>query len=401
MTRARLAGAAVVLAAALVAACQEELVAPGDCPALCPGEPVVVHDTVIDAESLLDSTFVGYTGRGFGPYFLVSDALPGFPEHRGLVRFFPRPDSILVRDTLRTYTIDSVRLTFRIAARDTSVKGLRALLYRMPAPLAVDTLTDYATVSAALIEANLVDSVVVDDTTASPSVTLVYSGDDLARVAIPAADSGTLALAVAVRGDAPTGARFVSVGTGGPTFTTYVTADVADTALQDQVIFRTPTVITWVQDVPETVDPDLLTVGGAPSARSLVRFRLPDVIRDSATISRATLEFTTVGPIAGLPGDSTFLQARSVLVDLGAKSPTAAGGAGLLLAPGTDGTFAIEATALARAWLGENGLPSAVMLALETEAGSFMRPVLASTRAGGAAPRIRITYTLPYRFGGQ
>lgn len=401
MRGARLAGAAVVLAAALVAACQEELVAPGDCPALCPGEPVVVHDTVIEAEPLLDTTFVGYTGRGFGAYFLVSDALPGLPEHRGLVRFFTRPDSILVRDTLRAYTLDSVRLAFTIAARDTAVKHLRAIFYRLPAPLAVDTLTDFATVSAAIIEANLVDSVVVDDTTASPAVGLLLKGAGLARVAIPAADSGTLALAVVVRGDAPTGARFVALGTGGPSFTSYVTADIADTTLQDQVIFRTPTVVTWVQDLPETVDPDLLTVGGAPSARSLVRFRLPDLIRDSATISRATLEFTTTGPIAGLPGDSTFLQARSVLVDLGAKSPTAAGGSEVLLAPGTDGTVAIEATALARGWLGENGLPSAVMLALELEAASFMRPVLASTRAGGTPPRIRITYTLPYRFGGQ
>ncbi len=401
MRRVHLAGAAVVLAAALVTACQEELVAPGDCPALCPGEPVVVYDTVIQAEPLLDTTYVGYTGRGFGAYFLVSDALPGLPEHRGLVRFFTRPDSILVRDTLRAYTLDSVRLAFTIAARDTAVKQLRAIFYRLPAPLAVDTLTDWATVTAAMIEANLVDSVVVDDSTASPSVGLLFTGADLARVAIPAADSGTLALAIAVRGDAPTGARFVALGTGGPSFTSYVTADIADTALQRQVIFRTPTVITWVQDVPETVDPDLLSVGGAPSARSLVRFRLPDLIRDSAAISRATLEFTTVGPVAGLPGDSTYLQARTVLVDLGAKSPTATGSAEILLAPGTDGTFAIEATPLARAWLGENGLPSAVMLALELEAASFMRPVLASTRAGGAAPRIRITYTLPYRFGGQ
>jgi hypothetical protein len=397
----RLAGAALVLAAALVTACQEELVAPGDCPALCPGEPIVVHDTTIEAEPLRDTTFVGYTSRGFGAYFLVSDALPGLPEHRGLVRFFTRPDSIMVQDTLRAYAIDSVRLSFTIAARDTSVKHLRAIFYRMPAPLAVDTLTDFATVTAAMIEANLVDSLVVDDTTASPAVGFLFKGADLARVAIPAADSGTLALAVAVRGDAPTGARFVALGTGGPSFSTYVTADVADTTVRKQVIFRTPTVITWVQDAPETVDPDLLSVGGAPSARSMVRFRLPDLIRDSARISRATLEFTTVGPIAGLPGDSTYMQARSVLVDLGAKSPTAAGGSEILVAPGADGTLSIEATALARSWLGESGLPSAVMLALELEAASFMRPVLASTRAGGMPPRIRLTYTLPYRFGGQ
>ena len=397
----RLAGAALAIGAALLTACQEELVAPGDCPALCPGEQILVHDTIIEAEVLRDSTFVGYTGRGFGSSFLASDGLPGLPLHRGLVRYFPRPDSVIVADTLRAYSIDSVVLTFRIAARDTAVHTLRALFYRMPAPLAVDTLTDWATVDAAILEANLLDSVVVDDTTATPTIRLGYSGDDLAKVALPAADSGTLALAVLVRGDAPTGARFVSVGTGGPTFTTFVTAEVADTALRRQSIFRTPTVVTWVQDVPEVVDPDLLTVGGAPSARSLVRFRLPDLIRDSARITRATLEFTTAGPLPGLPSDSAFFSARAVLVDLGAKSPTTSGGADLRLGPGPGGTFEIEATAIAQTWLGDAALPSAVFLQLDLEAASFLRPVLASTRAGGTPPRVRLTYTLPYRFGGQ
>ncbi|HJS48585.1 MAG TPA: hypothetical protein VJ773_11415 [Gemmatimonadales bacterium] len=397
----RLTGAALAVAAALLTACQEELVAPGDCPALCPGDQILVHDTIIEAVVLRDSTFVGYTGRGFGSSFLASDGLPGLPLHRGLVRYFPRPDSVIVADTLREYAIDSVILAFRIAARDTSIHNLRALFYRMPAPLAVDTLTDWATVDAAILEANLLDSVVVDDTTTSPTIRLGYSGDDLAKVALPAADSGTLALAVLVRGDAPTGARFVSAGTGGPTFTTFVTADVADTALQRQSIFRTPTVVTWVQDVPEVVDPDLLTVGGAPSARSLVRFRLPDLIRDSARITRATLEFTTVGPLIGLPSDSAFFSARAVLVDLGAKSPTTSGGADILLGPGPGGTFAIEATPIALTWLGPNALPSAVFLQLDLEAASFLRPVLASTRAGGTPPRVRLTYTLPYRFGGQ
>lgn len=399
MRRARLAGAALVLAGALVAGCEEELVAPGNCPALCPGDQVVVYDTILEAEPLLDSTYVGYTSRGLGAYFLVSDGLPDLPQHRGLVRFFTRPDSITVLDTLVPYVIDSVRLTFTMAARDTTVHGLRALLYRMPEPLAVDTLTDWATVSGAIVEANLLDSVVVDDTTKSPRVELLYQGADLDRIAIPAADSGVLALAIAVRGEAPTGARFVGLGTGGPTFTTYVTVTLADTTLQ-QTIFRTPTVVTWVQDPPETVDPDLLTVGGAPAARSLIRFRLPDLIRDSASISRATLEFTTSGGLPGLPSDSVYMQARAVLADLGAKSPTAAG-AEVLLGPGPGGTVAIEATAIARSWLSENGLPSAVMLAMELEAASFIRPVFASTRAGGPPPRVRITYTLPYRFGGQ
>jgi hypothetical protein len=392
----------VLLGAFLAGACQEELVAPGDCPALCPGDALVVYDTIIEAEPLLDSTFVGYLSRGLGSSFLVSDGLPGLPQHRGLVRFFPRPDSITVQDTVRGYAIDSVLLAFTIAARDTAVKNLRAVFYRMPAPLEVDTLTDWATVSAALIEDNVVDSVFVADTATASPVSMTFAGADLARVDIPATDSGTLALAVAVRGDAPTGARFIALGTGGPSFTTYVTAlEVADTTARQQVIFRSPTTVTWVQEFPEMVDPDLLTVGGAPSARTLIRFRLPDLIRDSARITRATFEATTVGPLAGLPGDSLALVLRSVLLDLGAKSPTTSTGAELLLVAAPAGDISVDVTTAARAWLGESGLPSVFMLALELEAASFLRPVYASTRAGGPPPRVRITYTLPYRFGGQ
>src|ERR671916_443283 len=51
---------------------------------------------------------------------VVSNGLEGF-EERALIRFLPRPDSVSLRDTLRGYTIDSVALSFTVAARDTNV----------------------------------------------------------------------------------------------------------------------------------------------------------------------------------------------------------------------------------------------------------------------------------------
>lgn len=394
---------AAILALATLAACREELTAPGNCPALCPGSNFRVLDTIIDADAAGDSSFTGYTARGQGQSFLVTDNLAGVPEMRGLLRFFPRPDSVLVDDTLRAYTIDSVGLSFTLSHRDTAVKGLRVLLYRMPAPLSVDSTTDFATVSAALVEANLLDSIVVDDTVETDLLSLQYTEpEDLARLDIPAADSGTLALAIAIRADGPTGARFVALGTGAATFTTYVTAEMEEEEDQDQTIFRSPTLTTWVQETADPLDPDLLAVGGAPSSRSLIRFSIPDIVRDSATISRATLELALTQPLAGLAGDSADLAVRAVLADLGAKSPSAAAsGATTRLGPGVGGSIEFDITAAVRSWLGEDGLPPALLLVLSPEAASFLRPVFASTRAGGPVPKVHITYTLPVNFGEQ
>ena len=54
------AGLATVVA---LAACQENISTPGDCPTLCPGEQIIVRDTTIVATLGGDSTFFGYFPR--------------------------------------------------------------------------------------------------------------------------------------------------------------------------------------------------------------------------------------------------------------------------------------------------------------------------------------------------
>ena len=61
---------------------------------------------------------------------LVSNGLP-VSEDRAVYRFNARPDSIELRDTLRAYTVDSVRLALNLLARDTLVDGLKLYLYRI------------------------------------------------------------------------------------------------------------------------------------------------------------------------------------------------------------------------------------------------------------------------------
>jgi hypothetical protein len=155
--------------------------------------------------------------------------------------------------------------------------------------------------------------------------------------------------------------------------------------------------------VPQVEDPSLLAVGGAPSARALLRFELPPRIRDSATIVRATLELTAVTPVTGLPTDPAHLAARAVLADVGAKSPVSSAQDRVPQDTLEIGTAAVslDAVRLVELWLGATtARPSALVLSLTPEAASFSRPVFYSTRAADPAlrPRLRVSYLLSFPF---
>jgi hypothetical protein len=267
-------------------------------------------------------------------------------------------------------------------------------------PATVDTTVAFADVEAAFTPENFVDSVQVPDTLHSGTVRTVLTGTALGRVEIPAADSGVLALAVRISAPAPTGVRIGSQLGGSliPTFFTYASATVADTAVK-QTIARTPVFTTFVEQAPAAANPDLLLVGSAPSARAMLRFALPPGIRDSAQILRAMLQLLPAEAVAGLPNDAATLQVRGVLTDLGAKSPLIPllSSVGTLETGVTD-TVEVEVASLVRTWQVENPAAEALMVILQPEASSFTRPVFGSTRAGPGVPRIRITYVLPFGF---
>jgi hypothetical protein len=392
-------GAVVVLSA-----CQEKLTAPADCPALCPGGQSQVLDEVLSPITNADSSFQGFVPSFSAAALLASNGLQGF-EERALMRFPRRSDSVSVRDTLRGYTIDSVAFGFTIIARDTTLTGLGLQLYRLP-PL-IDSTTTYAGVDPAFVPANLIATIPVPDSVKRGTIRTVFQGSDLARVAIPPADSGVLALGIRVDAPTFTGVRMGAAASGtGAVFTTYATLDVPDTGTAKLRSF--PAIASFnlsVAAVQQTDDPSLLTIGGDPASRALLRFELPPRIRDSATIVRATLELTPVAPINGLPTDPVRLRARAVLADLGAKSPVESrfGVAADTLNPGTFGTVEIEIVRLMQQfWLGTTTRPTALILSLapELEAASFSRPVFYSTRAADplVRPRLRISYLLSFPF---
>lgn len=397
--------AMVALAAGIVlAGCEEKLTSPGDCPALCPGGEPQVFDEVLSPIVGADSSFRGYIQPYSAPALLVSNGLLGF-EERGVIRFSRRPDSVGVRDTLRAYTIDSVALGLTIVARDTSLNGLQVELYRLP--VSIDSTTTYAALDPAFIAPNLVATINVPDTVNSGLIRTLLQGADLARVAIPPADSGALALGVRIISPTATGLRLGSIAAGtSAAFITYATLDIPDTGTAKLRTFPlSPNFNSSLPAVQQPDDSTLLAVGGEPSARALLRFALPPRIRDSATIVRATLELTPVAPIAGLPSDPVQLQARTVLADLGAKSPVGSATDRVpvdTIPAGTSGTVNMEAVRLVQLWQGTPARPNALVLSLapQLESASFSSPVFYSTRAADPAvrPRLHISYLLAFPF---
>jgi hypothetical protein len=391
-----------VLAAFVLSGCQEKLTAPADCPALCPGGQPQVFDEVLTAVAGADSSFVGYVLPHQAAALLVSNGLQGF-EERALIRFGRRPDSVVVRDTLRAYTIDSVALNFTLGARDTALDGLQVQVYRIPRT--IDSTTTYAGIAPAFVPEALIATIEVPDSLNSGTIRAVFGPAELSRVEIPASDSGQLAVGLRIAAPPATGVRLGALTSGGaaPLFTSYVTLDIPDTgAAKLRTLAQTPTFNTFVSEVPQVSDSTLLAVGGAPSARTLVRFNLPARIRDSATVVRATLELTPVAPIPGLPTDPARLVARAILADVGAKSPVSSVANRVpedTLDVGAT-AVSIEAVRLVELWLRTTSRPSALVLALSPEAGSFTRPVFHSSRAADPAlrPRLRLSYLLSFPF---
>src|ERR1043165_6119470 len=75
-------------------ACQEQLTAPGRCPATCPGGTPVLRDTVLDAVPGEDAQYSGYDIRGSSVGGLrVANGLDGHTDY-AIIRFTPRPDRV-------------------------------------------------------------------------------------------------------------------------------------------------------------------------------------------------------------------------------------------------------------------------------------------------------------------
>lgn len=386
------------VAALALVACQERLAAPADCPELCPGN-FDVRDTILVPVVGSDSSFEGYIQAGQGSSLRVSWQFP-VSEDRAIIRFISRPDSFTVGDSTYPYTIDSVTLGISVVVRDTSVKGLKLLLYRMPAT--VDSTVTFTDLDTAFTDQNLVDTIAVADSLVAGRLQSVLKEATLARVAIAGADSGVLALGVQIRADNGTGVRIggSAGGTTAPTFVTHLQVDQGDTVVA-RTLTRSSNFSRFVSQAPPAFDPDLLTIGGVPSARTVLRFPWPAYLRDSAQLVRVSLELLPTAPIAGLTGDTAFVQVRPLLADLGSKSPASTDGlfiSFVAIPAGLSDTVRTEVRRAVSLWQGEDPLPSAFLLQVLPEGSSFTRATFGSSRTPGLSPRLRVTYARKFPF---
>jgi hypothetical protein len=376
-----------------------------------------VFDTTVRAVALRDSSYPrvgdvgGYVDRGKGPALLVSNGF-AVSEDRAVIRFAVRSDSIPLRDTLRAYTVDSVGIAINLIARDTLVNGLKVILYRLPSPDTVDSTRTFADIDAQLVDANLIDSIAVPDSVNAGTISAKLIGADAGRLGLVPGGDSALAIGVRIAAESPTGVRLGSLGGGtGAAFTSYVTLlEVPDTgAALKPSITRGTVFNTFLTQNPILPDDTLLTVGGEPSSRALLRFGVSRDFLDSITVLRATLEITPARPILGLPTDPAALRAIAVVSDLGAKSALTPDdrfiGRDTLPAVQSD-TVRIEVTRLVQLWQSASERPQAIFLQLLPEGGSFTRTVFFSTRSHvpdgtDVSPRLRITYQRAFPFENQ
>lgn len=398
--------------ALLAAGCQEQLTAPGSCPATCPGGTPVLRDTVLEALPGGDLLYSGYTIRGItGGGIRAANGLDGHTDY-AIIGFTSRPDSVPTRDTVNKhtdYTIDSLAITVVLLARDTSASGIVLALHRLPAT--VDTNAAFGDIDPLIVPGTLIDSVTIADSVPNSTFTyrFVFQGDTLSLVDIPPADSGVLAVAVAISGATPTGIRVGGIGSPGaiPQMATYVTANTTDTtpAVKHQVVLSRPAFTTFVTSQPEPAfDPNVLALGNPSGTRAYIHFPWPAYLKDTALLARATLELVPVAPFNGLAGDTAVLDIHAVRADFGAKSPLVSpfefGATGPLPAGGND-TLRIDVGGIVQAWQRDQlPFPPLLVAKVEPASVSFTSPRFYSTQSPVPArrPRLRITYQLPFDF---
>ena len=392
--------AAVAAALAAVVGCSEKLSTPGKCPSLCPSSNVQLADTLLTTADVSDTSVRGYVLVREASYLLAStlDSLRSV-----ILVQFDKLDTVWYpgSDTAYSGIQDSVLLSFHINQRDTAVKQLRLLVYRLPGHL--DTAATYASIQPYFADSQLVDTIPIPDT--------LQAGDTLsAKIAdslpIPAADSGLVSLGFAI---VAAGKTALTLGSGNlstvaPSLTYFVEARAPLDSLRHSFALSPNPGLFVMSPDPSQPTVGVITLGGIPTARALVRLSLPKVVLDSNAVVRATLLLTTTGPVGGFAGDSFYVIAEPIVRDFGVKSvlwPDSAVSGLVKVAQGQTGPVGVDIAPILRFWgttVGDS-TPRVLMLRAYPE-GSIIGEARFFGRAGGAnGPQLRVTYVKPYSFG--
>ncbi|HEV2750953.1 MAG TPA: hypothetical protein VGV12_10570 [Gemmatimonadales bacterium] len=411
-------------AAVIAAACVEDLTTPGVCPAYCPGNQLTIADTVLYDLSR-DSSFRGYVLPHQSAVLLAAN-LPGVVDGRPIFRingpgsrFRINPNDTTTGPILGS---DSAKLQFVISRRDSTATNLTLRFYRLPKT--IDSTTTFADVSGAFTD-SLVRTLNIDTLLAKPNRKDSVTGDsaavdttghlltlfmkfDSTAARYIAADSGSVAYGIRISADSLASVTIAKTTLtsvlSGPLLTWYVQVDSSGVSVPRTLGTFQAAFASFVSSPPPPPIDSTLAVGGAPSARSIVRVAFPRVIRDSSQIIRATLILVPAVAARGAPIDSFAVEVHAVLVDLGAKSPIAVDVLhtnSTMIHIGATDTVRIEVTNVLQAWAADSTQPTTLVLKPKNEAQSFAEIRFYPTIAAAFRPSLQITFVRRYPFGGR
>lgn len=396
---------AAVLVAAAALGCQEEIVAPGACPAYCPGASIEMVDSLLAGTVTSDTAFAGYvTPQEAGALHLVHDPAGTGLRSRGVVRFLPFPDRLVIRagdtTTAPVAAVDSFRIELSLVRRRADVAGLALDFYRLPA--AVDTLVTFTGLEDFFADSTRIGTRPLADTLVSGALQSTFDG-----TAFPAfeADGGVAAVGIALAGAAEAFADVASRESGSPLrLTRFTKIDSAGT-LVGRTDQRDADLDLYVgTNVPSPPAGDLV-VGGTPSARSFLRLTVPPAVIDSARVVRGTLILVPAGPATGAAGDTLVLAAHIIPADVGKKSPFRPIPQDSLplrsarVPVGSADTVRLDVTDILRAWQADPDLPRVILLRASPEGNAFAEARFRAVETA-VGPALRVTFIPPLRLGG-
>lgn len=412
--------------AAVLGACTEELDTGASCPLLCPGQEIVIRDTVIEPAYVLDTSLVGYPIQGLEFPLLLSARIDTMDVRAvirfdTLQRFFTPPG-----DTLQPITmVDSAFLSFRLYANGFTVpEQFFVEVFDVTDTTLVDSLP--LTLVPLFAPERLLGSVRLDSAEFNDSTRLRIPLDTAKLREIVTDPARRLRIGLMVRSPDPVQFKVTpySPGGDGPALEYRVSPDTSVARVSglepSSATPRTPVFVAGdfvdysiVVNAPSVLAPGTFTVGGLPGSRGYLRFDLPRWLTDSVAVLRASLELTQ-DPVRG-PSDTDTLRllthlvvANGTVTDL-RRAATLITASGLFtntlrLVPSDSGVRVLEMNSLVRQWgLVDStaNIPSAIVLRTDTEGSS---PAVARFFAIDAAdpavrPRLRISYTPSKVFG--
>lgn len=427
---------AILLLCAGPIACVEVATAPGVCPTFCPNGTIESRDTIFTDIIVRDSSFRGYV-QAYQAEAMTAVDVPGVIDSRAFFvtnKMFTRTTFNSGDTTTVPLFADSVRLRTIIVRRDTEATNLQLKLYSLPVTsdstatfLSLEPYFSNPPVDSVNVSAVLARPPITDTTTRriwgdsiwtdsaghvivqadSGRTLFLYWQLDSVQAPLVDADSGRLGFGIRVAADSFATISIGSLESGRNALVSwYYHYTVPDTVTSEPDTVKTgvqpraPQFDSFVFDrAPQPVDSNLV-VGGAPSARSLLRVDLPAFLHDSIDVVRATLILVPVAAVSASPADSFEVRGLPVLADLGAKSPLAnvLTGRTTIHANVAD-TVRIELTDLIRNWALDTTQTTAFMLGQVPEAASYTEVRFYSSRTPAFRPALHITYVKRFPFG--